>query len=80
MTLDDRDMGLPRQGGGGTVSVFGRNDLARHLYIHGHDEDGATPQWRDRFAAAWDTGKVTPEDRAAFYADADRLLAEEVER
>lgn len=51
-----------------------RDALARHLYIHAHDDEGATQRWRDAGAQEWDAGKVTPDDLAAFYEQADRMI------
>jgi hypothetical protein len=52
-----------------------RDELARHLYIHAHDADGADEQWQDLGAEEWDAGLVTDDDVAGCYTRADELLA-----
>ena len=52
-----------------------RDELARHLYIHAHDGDGAPQSWQDAGAQEWDGGLAKPEDVADFYAQADRMIA-----
>jgi len=52
-----------------------RDELARHLYIHAHDADGANDQWRDMGAEEWDLGLVTDDDVADCYARADEMIA-----
>ncbi|HEY6117238.1 MAG TPA: hypothetical protein VI172_14900 [Candidatus Dormibacteraeota bacterium] len=61
------DIGLPTD----------RDKLARHLYIHAHDHEGATQHWRDLGAQEWDAGLASDDDVTASYADADRILAEQ---
>jgi len=55
-----------------------RDALARHLYIHAHDNEGATDAWRDAGAVEWDSGDISEEDRIDCYAQADRILAGDV--
>lgn len=57
-----------------------RDELARHLYIHAHDGDGAPQSWQDAGAQEWDAGLVTDDDVADCYAHADQQLAEEATR
>jgi hypothetical protein len=52
-----------------------RDQLARHLYIHAHDDDGAPQSWRDAGAEEWDTGQAKPQDVADCYARADQMIA-----
>lgn len=57
-----------------------RDELARHLYIHSHDVEGAPPpwtlqQWQEQGRRDWDDGSVKPGDVEAFYAYADRMIA-----
>jgi hypothetical protein len=51
-----------------------RDELARHLYIHENDEDGAPQSWRDAGAQEWDAGQATPDDVQNCYERADRLI------
>jgi len=51
-----------------------RDELARHLYIHAHDPQGATQSWRDAGAREWDAGWVKPEDVEDCYRRADKIL------
>lgn len=57
-----------------------RDEFARHLYIHFHDEDGGGAVMQRCGATEWDQGMVTGEDRDDCYAQADRQLAEEAIR
>lgn len=51
-----------------------RDELARHVYIHAHDADGAPQQWRDAGAEEWDAGEAKPEGVADCYEQADRMI------
>lgn len=53
-----------------------RDELARHLYIHAHDDEGVSASWQDAGAEEWDAGDIKPEDRADCYARADQMIAE----
>lgn len=52
-----------------------RDELARHLYIHAHDDQGAPDSWRRAGAEEWDAGNIKPEDRDDCYRQADEILA-----
>lgn len=52
-----------------------RDELARHLYIHAHDEQGAPQRWQEAGAVEWDEGMVTDDDVKDCYARADKLIA-----
>ena len=51
-----------------------RDELARHLYIHAHDEWGAPKRWQDAGAVEWGEGMVTDDDRDDCYARADQMI------
>ncbi len=53
-----------------------RDELARHLYVHFHDQDGGGAVMQRCGAEEWDTGQAKAEDRAQCYAMADQLIAE----
>jgi hypothetical protein len=65
-----------------------RDELARHLYIRGcdddyvraHGEQGVPQTWRDMGAEEWDAGLVTDDDVKDCYARADRMIAEGANR
>lgn len=52
-----------------------RDELARHLYIHAHDDRGAPDSWRRAGAEEWDSGDIKSEDRDDCYRQADNILA-----
>lgn len=52
-----------------------RDDLARHLYIHAHDDQGAPKARQDAGAKEWDAGWASAKDVADCYARADRMIA-----
>lgn len=62
------------------MTAMTRDELARHLYIHGDDKDGAAESWRDAGAQEWDAGLVTDDDVQRCYAEADAQLAKETTR
>ena len=52
------------------------DELARHLYIHAHDADGASKSWQEAGAQEWDAGWASADDVADCYARADQMIAE----
>ncbi len=52
-----------------------RDQLARHLYVHAHDGQGAPDSWRRAGEEEWDSGDVNAVDRASCYRRADAILA-----
>jgi hypothetical protein len=59
------------------LEAMGRDELARHLYIHAHDEEDVPDSWRAAGAEEWDAKQATPDDVADCYAQADWILAGE---
>lgn len=58
----------------GSPFTMTRDQLARHVYIHAHDADGADDAWRAAGAEEWDTGQVEAKDVHDAYAEADRVI------
>jgi hypothetical protein len=54
---------------------MGRSQLARHLYIHAHDNEGAPESWQRAGAEEWDSGGVNEKDIDDCYRRADEILA-----
>ncbi len=57
------------------LTAMTRDELARHLYVHAHDDRGAPDSWRRAGAEEWDAGDIRPEDRGESYRMADEILA-----
>lgn len=54
-----------------------RDELARHLYIHGHGAPRLFDQWdRDFAQRVWDDNEALVPDVDDCYARADRMIAD----